>query len=148
MRMEGSIETLTHDGLVLAKIVRADFATTGVHFVTPQVYSQQLGYMRHAAGHVIVAHAHNLVPRTVEYTQEVLVIRKGQLRVDFYDDAGDYIESRLLRAGDVILLVRGGHGFEVVEDVDMIEIKQGPFVGEVDKRYFPAVETSRIKLPG
>ncbi len=144
--MTSQIEEVVHSGLVLALIVRADFQADGVAFLTPETYSQQLGYMRHPAGKVILAHAHNLKPRTVEYTQEVLVIRRGKLRVDFYDESGEYLESRMLVSGDVILLVHGGHGFEVLEDIDMIEIKQGPFVGQDDKRHFPNVDASRVKL--
>ena len=88
------------------------------------------------AGKSIIPHVHNLVMRHVDFTQEVLFLRKGRLRVDFFDDSRVYLESYVLGAGDVILLVSGGHGFEVLEDVEMFEVKQGPYVGEEDKTRF------------
>ena len=71
--------------------------------------------MRHPGGKVIAAHVHNPVPRSVAYTQETLFIKRGRLRVDFFDERQKYLESRELAAGDVILLIKGGHGFEVLE---------------------------------
>ena len=73
---------------------------------------------------------------SVAYTQETLFIKKGKLLVDFYDDEQSYLESRELVAGDVVLLIRGGHGFEVLEDLEMIEVKQGPYAGDQDKVRF------------
>ena len=66
----------------------------------------------------------------------MLLIKKGSLRVDFYDGSRNYLESRILAAGDVILLAAGGHGFEVLEEVEMIEVKQGPYAGDNDKTRF------------
>jgi len=120
----------------LAIIVRAEFSEPGIHFFTQPDFSQQLAYMHHPAGHLIEPHIHNPVPRQVHYTQEVLFIRKGRLRVDFYDEKREYLESRELHSGDVILLIAGGHGFKVLEEVEMIEVKQGPYVGEGDKTRF------------
>ena len=99
-----------------------------------------------SAGKVIDAHRHVAVPRNVELTQEVLVLRKGVLRVDFYRDDQTYLESRVLRGGDVILLAHGGHGFEVLEEIQMIEVKQGPYSGEGEKTRFPSVAQERIKI--
>ena len=78
-------------------------------------------------------------------TQEVLFIKKGILRVDFYDEYEDYLESRDLHAGDLILLISGGHGFHVIEEVEMIEVKQGPYAGDNDKKRFPGVGEEQIK---
>jgi hypothetical protein len=79
---------------------------------------------------------HNKVQREVFYTQEVLFIRKGKVKVDFYDDNRKYIDTRTLITGDVILLASGGHGFQMLEPTEIIEVKQGPFVGEHDKTRF------------
>jgi mannose-6-phosphate isomerase-like protein (cupin superfamily) len=89
---------------------------------------------------------HNPVSRNVHYTQEVLLIKSGKLRVDFYDDGQNYLESRVLEGGDVILLATGGHGFEVIEEVEMIEVKQGPYAGDQDKTRFTGVPAESIKL--
>ena len=92
--------------------------------------------MKHPKGRLIVPHLHNSVERIVYYTQEVLVIKKGVLKVDFYDTKTTYLFSRILNSGDVILLASGGHGFEIIEDLEMFEIKQGPYIGEQDKTRF------------
>ena len=133
------IDTITHAGEMLAIIVRAEFSKPGISFFTPNELSQQLAYMQHPAGKIIDAHVHNPVPRSVEYTQETLFIKSGKLRVDFFDDDQQYLESRELKAGDVILLIKGGHGFEVLEDLQMFEVKQGPYAGDTDKTRFVGV---------
>ena len=92
--------------------------------------------MKHPAGKLIDPHVHNPVPREVHYTQEVLFIKRGKVRVDFYSNEQVYIESRTLETGDTILLATGGHGFEMLEETEMIEVKQGPYAGEEDKTRF------------
>ena len=132
------ITEIRHNNEICAIILSRDFDKPGIHFVTPGGFSQQLAYMRHPAGKVIQAHVHNPVNRDVQYTLEVLLLRKGRLRVDFFDNDQTYLESRILEAGDVILLATGGHGFEVLEDIEMIEVKQGPYAGDHDKTRFYA----------
>ena len=134
--MIGLTEQIEHDGELLAIIVRNEYSKPGVSFLTPGDLSQQLAHIEHRAGWVIDAHFHNPMPRSVTSTQETLVIKRGRLRVDFYDERQIYLGSRVLTAGDVLLLVKGGHGFEVLEDVEMIEIKQGPYAGDRDKTRF------------
>lgn len=131
---------------LLAMIIRNDYICEGVDFITPNEYSQQVAYMHHSAGKVIDAHIHNLVHRNVVLTQEVLFIKQGRLRVDFYDDYEDYLESRILNAGDVVLLVSGGHGFHVLEEVEMIEVKQGPYSGDADKKRFAGIADGEVKI--
>jgi mannose-6-phosphate isomerase-like protein (cupin superfamily) len=140
------IERIEHAGSLLAIIVPARFRDSGVFFFTPDDLSQQLAFMRHPTGKLIQPHVHNPVQREVHYTQEVLFIRKGLLRVDFYTEQQTYLESRILEAGDAILLIQGGHGFEVLEEVEMFEVKQGPYVGEHDKTRFVAVAAEEIRL--
>lgn len=140
------IEHITSHDSLLALILRHDFRDPGVHFLTPHDLSQQLAYMRHPAGKIIEPHVHNPVSREVHYSQEVLLIRRGRVRVDFYDEAHRYLESRILEAGDTILLITGGHGFEVLEEVEMIEVKQGPYVGDGDKTRFAGISASEVRL--
>ena len=129
----------------MAIIIRNNYVCEGVDFITPSEYSQQVAYMHHSEGKVIDAHIHNLVHRNVVLTQEVLFVKKGILRVDFYDEYEDYLESRDLYAGDIILLVSGGHGFTVLEEVEMIEVKQGPYAGENDKKRFASVAECQVR---
>lgn len=139
-----NLEMIKKKDRLLAMIIRNNYTSEGVEFLTPNEYSQQVACMHHPAGKVIDAHVHNMVHRNVVLTQEVLFIKSGKLRVDFYDDYEDYIESRILTAGDVILLVSGGHGFQVLEEVDMIEVKQGPYSGDADKKRFKGIGENEI----
>lgn len=142
------IEKVIYDKKVFAIIIRRDYHEDGIHFLTEEDYSQQLAYMHHPKGKIIDAHVHNFESRNVVYTQEVLVIRKGIIRVDFYKENQSYIESYILHAGDIILLASGGHGFEVLEEVEMVEIKQGPYLGERDKIRFDGVNASEVIVRG
>lgn len=135
------VHRITHNDELLAIIISHKFADPGVHFFTPAEFSQQLGYIRHPAGKVIEPHVHNPVVREVYYTQEVLFIKRGKLRVDFYDTAKQFLESYILETGDTILLAAGGHGFVALEDVEMIEVKQGPYAGDRDKTRFTGQPT-------
>jgi len=140
------IERVESGGTVLAIILRNGVMEPGIHFFTPGEYSQQLGCMRHPAGHVIEPHVHNPVTRAVHFTHEALFLRRGRLRVDFYTDAKTYLESRELGAGDVILLIAGGHGFEAIEEIEMVEVKQGPYVGDADKTRFNGITAAQARL--
>ncbi len=130
------IEKIETNKGILAIIIYHQYRENGIQFFTPGDFSQQLAYMNRPKGYVIDPHVHNLVKREVHLTQEVLLIRKGKVRVDFYDDQKNYLENRVLETGDVILLAAGGHGFEMLEKTEMIEIKQGPYLGEEDKTRF------------
>ncbi len=140
------IEKITDNENILAIIIRSNFQKEGLHFFTPNNFSQQLAYMHHPKGKTIDAHCHTALPRNVEFTQEVLVIRKGVLRVDFYRSDKSYLESRILRDGDIILLAHGGHGFEVLEELEMIEVKQGPYCGDHEKTRFPSIAKDSLKI--
>ena len=130
----------------LAIILRNDFRSEGIEFFTPNYFSQQLGYMNRPLGYKIEPHVHNSVPREVHYTKEVLLIKSGKIRVDFYDNNQNYFESHILYKGDVILLAFGGHGFEMLEESEIIEIKQGPYAGDMDKTRFQSVSKDKIKI--
>ena len=140
----GQVEDIKKKDKLLAMIIRNDYICEGVDFITPSEYSQQVAYMHHPTGKVNDAHVHNLVHRNVVLTQEVLFIKKGRLRIDFYDEYEDYLESRELHAGDIILLVSGGHGFTVLDEVEMIEVKQGPYAGDNDKKRFEGILDNQI----
>ena len=130
------IQKIIYNSKLLAIIISKRFSKPGIHFFTEEDLSQQLAYMKHPTGKIIQAHIHNSVSRKVNDISEVLFIKNGRLRVDFYSDKQKYLESRILEAGDVILLLQGGHGFEVLEDLEMFEVKQGPYYEDLDKIHF------------
>jgi mannose-6-phosphate isomerase-like protein (cupin superfamily) len=140
------IESISAAGRVLAVILRTNHRELGIQFFTPGDFSQQLGYMNRPEGYVIPPHVHNPVPREVQYTKEVLFIKSGRVRVDFYNDDQTYLESRVLETGDVILLAYGGHGFEMLEPTEMIEVKQGPYAGDQDKTRFEGISADQAVI--
>lgn len=140
------IERICHDGIELALIIRHSFRAEGIEFFTPDEYSQQIGYMNRGRGYVIPPHVHNSVTRKVHFTREVLFIKSGKVRVDLYNDHYDYVESAIIESGDIILLANGGHGFEMIEDSEIFEVKQGPYAGDGDKTRFEPVSNSRLLI--
>jgi mannose-6-phosphate isomerase-like protein (cupin superfamily) len=140
------IQTIENNGTSLAIIIRRGYKSDGIAFFTPNTFSQQLGYMNRPTGYVIPPHVHNPVIREVQYTKEVLFIKSGRLRVDFYSEQQAYLESTILEAGDVILLAYGGHGFEMLEPTEIIEVKQGPYAGDQDKTRFEPIDSGEVKF--
>ena len=139
------MQVINHQGQILAIIIPHSFKQEGIKFFTPDSFSQQVGYMNRPKGYEIAPHTHNPVPRTIEWTQEVLYIKTGLVRMDLYTNEQEYLESLLLHKGDVVLLAHGGHGFYMIEPSEIIEVKQGPYVSEKDKNRFLASTHITIK---
>ena len=140
------IEFFKNKNVTYAIIIKNSYRDEGIKFLTPDNFSQQLGYMNRPEGYKIKPHLHNSISREVKFTNEFLFVKSGKVRVDFYDNNKIYIESRILLKGDIILLAEGGHGFEMLENSEMIEVKQGPFVGEADKTRFDPISKENIKI--
>lgn len=140
------LEKINCKDILYAIIVRSNFEKKGIYFFSDENDSQQLGYMNRPSGYTIQPHRHNLVKREVHLTQEVLFIKKGKVRVDFYSENQEYLQSTILNQGDVILLSNGGHGFKMLEESEIIEVKQGPYCGEMDKVRFTSVNENEIKF--
>lgn len=138
------VQRIINNEVLLGIILRSGFVKEGIEFFTSDDSSQQLGYMNRPKDYVIPPHRHNIVRRDVHLTQEVLFIRSGKVRVDFFDNYQNYVESTILFAGDVILLADGGHGFKMLEPSEIIEVKQGPYCGERDKVRFDAIDDERV----
>ena len=140
------IEKIINKKKLLSIIIRANYKSEGIKFFTPNDFSQQLGYMNRPKGYSIAPHNHNKVKREVLTTDETLIIKSGKVRIDFYDEKKKYLKSKILKKGDVILLVNGGHGFEMLEKTEIIEIKQGPYANDKDKTRFESVKKNKIKI--
>ena len=140
------MQNISDDSGLLAVIIRADFQADGIVFVTPNELPQQLGYMKRPAGYEIDPHVHVLKRYDVQYSSETLFIRKGKVRIDFYSEDRQYLSSEILMAGDVVLLSRGGHGFEMLEESEIIEVKQGPYESDNDKIRFEGIKKNQIIL--
>lgn len=140
------VEKIINKNLCLGIIIRYNYKKDGIEFFTNDNDSQQLGYMNRPKDYTIAPHRHNIVPREVHLTQEVLFIKAGKVRVDFFDNEQNYLQSSILNTGDVILLADGGHGFRMLEASEIIEVKQGPYCGEQDKVRFSPVDDHLIKI--
>ena len=145
LKLNNMIEKISYQNLPLAIIIRNNYKKEGIEFFTNDNDSQQLGYMNRPKDYIIPPHRHNLVKRDVHLTQEVLFIKSGKVRVDFFNNEQQYVKSSVLHPGDVILLSDGGHGFKMLEQSEMIEVKQGPYCGERDKvRFEPLMDKDVI----
>lgn len=138
------IQQIIHGDKLLSIIIRHSFQKEGIEFFTPNDFSQQLAYMKRPKDYLIAPHIHNPVPRQVQFTKEVLYLKSGKVRIDFYDDEQNYLESTILEAGDVILLAFGGHGFTMLEESEIIEVKQGPYAGDLDKTRFEPISNDKL----
>lgn len=116
-------------GRVLARVIHVGAMLTGADrgttFLTQPEEHLQVGALLHPAGRVIRPHVHRPFPRKVDVTSEVLLILSGSMRVDLYSDDWE-VQSIVVDRGDMLVLLSGGHGFTVLEDLEALEIKQGP----------------------
>ena len=131
-----TIEKIIHNNVVIAVIIYRSHKEDGINFLSSNDYSLQLGYMMRPTGYQILPHIHNLVQRHTVGTQEVLFIKSGEIRVDFYSSDRKFLESRLLSTGDTILFAGAGHGIEVIKEAEIIEVKNGPYTKDADKDRF------------
>ena len=141
------IEKIKYNNKLFALIVRGKYRNKkGISFFTEDKDIQQFGYMNHKKNHIIKPHIHKRQTRKLLHTSEVILILKGILRVDFYDIKKKYLFSKNIKENDIIMLVHGAHGFKVIKDVQMIEIKQGPYISKLDKIKFDGTNESKIKI--
>ena len=141
------IEKIIHKNKLLALIVRGTYRKKkGITFFTPNESTQQFGYMKHKKKYVIKPHLHKKRLTKIFQTTEVILLLKGILRVDFYNNFKKYLFSKILKSKDIIMLVSGGHGFKILKDVEMLEIKQGPYNLIKDKIKFENIDENKIKI--
>ncbi|MBI5623159.1 MAG: hypothetical protein HY924_05205 [Elusimicrobia bacterium] len=131
-----NIERISWKGRLLACVVRGRLDPRKTAFLTPPEFNLQVGFVAHPAGGVVDRHLHRPLRRSIIGTSEVLVVKKGRCWLDVYDDGRKKVATRLLRAGDILFLVAGGHGFRMLEDTVFLEVKQGPYTGLDEKERF------------
>jgi|TARA_B100000959_G_scaffold281031_1_gene344183 hypothetical protein len=141
------IEKIIYKKKLLALIVRGKYRNKkGITFFTPNNAIQQFGYMKHKKQHIIKPHLHKKRLTKIFYTTEVILLLKGILRIDFYNRFKKYLFSKILKEKDIIMLVQGGHGFKVLKNIEMLEIKQGPYNLIKDKIKFENIGDSKVKF--
>ncbi len=139
------IEVIKHKSFIFGYIVRYK-KKGGVNFLTPSNLSHQVGFIKHKKNHEIIPHLHLVNKRKINYTSEVLIIQKGKIRVDLYSLKKNYLFSKILKKNDILILVRGAHGFKILNDCEMLEIKQGPFNKKIDKIRFEKKNNKKLKI--
>ena len=139
------IQPISHKKRIFGYIIKYR-KKNGVNFLTPKELSHQVGFIKHKSKHVIKPHKHYKNIRRIEYTSEVLIILSGKLRVDFYNNKEKYLFSKVIKKNDIIILNNGGHGFKVLETVEMIEVKQGPYNIKTDKKVFNSIDDKSVKI--
>ena len=141
------IEKIIYAKKLFALIVRGKYRKKrGITFFTPNESTQQFGYMKHKKKYIIKPHLHKKRTTKILYTTEVILLLKGKIRVDFYNSNKKYLFSKIINEKDIIMLVHGGHGFKILKDVEMLEIKQGPYNLIKDKVKFEKIDEKKIKI--
>jgi hypothetical protein len=128
------METIEHEGVRYAEVIRASASVDKTIFFSPAESSFQFGLLAHQAGYLEEPHYHREFSRTVSDLQQMFVVQKGVVGVRLYADDGSLLREIVLHPGDAIVLVHGAHAIRVIEDMQCISVKQGPFLGvEYDK---------------
>ena len=139
------IEVIKYKKSIFGYIIRYK-RKNGVNFFTPPNLSQQVGFIKHKKNHNIIPHLHLKNQRKINYMSEVLIIQKGKIRVDLFSLKKKYLFSKILKKDDILILIKGAHGFKVLDNCEMIEIKQGPFDKKVDKIRFEKNKKEKLIL--
>jgi oxalate decarboxylase/phosphoglucose isomerase-like protein (cupin superfamily) len=134
------IEIVKDDEEELAIIVRRDSFVDGVKFITPEQFPLQFGLLRYKKGGVARPHMHPNITRTINQTQELIHVEKGKIKLDIFNSRGELYASRILSEGDSAFFISGGRGWVALEEAEIFEVKQGPFMGEKDKIILEAEE--------
>lgn len=120
----------------LAIIINHEFEPEATQFITSPEHLQQVGFVKYSHGGTIAPHYHTPLERHIVGTPETLFVRSGKVEVSLYDDGQILVTRRILEVGDVLVLLSGGHGFKMLEDTVLLEVKQGPYTGLVEKVRF------------
>jgi len=141
------IEKISHKKKIIALIIKTKkVKKRGAYFYSPKNFTQQVGLINHSSKYSIQPHTHQSYPRKINKTSEVLYVKSGVIRVDFYNNKKEYFLSKLLKKDDLIILVDGSHGFKIIKKCKLIEVKQGPFIKSLDKKRFKAIDEKKIKI--
>lgn len=129
-----SIESIEYNGIRYAELIWADTKVEETIFFSPPDSSFQFGLLAHEAGFVEPPHYHKPFSRQIKDLQQMFIVQRGVVAVQLYNDEGSLLREVILHPGDAIVLIHGTHAIRVIEDMQCISVKQGPFLGaENDK---------------
>jgi hypothetical protein len=131
-----SLEQVISNNLIVSIIIRKNYANEkDLEFFTKPDDFIQFGFMRRNKGHIVKKHFHNTYQRTINKTQEVIFLKKGSFIISFFNESFDFIEKKIISAGDIVLILSQAHEIEMIEDCEFHEVKNGPFDEKKDKTY-------------
>src|SRR5687767_3634727 len=140
-QLKSGVETVEHNGTRYAEIIWANTRVPITKFFSPDESSLQFGLLAHEAGFVEAPHYHKPVKREIDDLQQMFVVQRGVVQVDLYDDDGVLLRSVVLKAADAIVLIHGVHAIKVLEDMQCLSVKQGPFLGDHNDKVFVKVKS-------
>lgn len=129
-------EVIERNGKRYAEIIWAETSLAETRFFSPAESSFQFGVLAHEAGFIEATHYHKPIKREIEDLQQMFVVQKGVIAVEFYDDEGRLFKDVILKKGDAITLIHGAHSIKVIEKMQCISVKQGPFFGDENDKVF------------
>jgi hypothetical protein len=124
------VEVVEHGGTRYAEVIRATETVDHTTFFSPAESSFQFGLLAHRSGYQEPPHYHQEFTREIHDLQQMFVVQRGVVAVSLYSDDGQLLEEVVLRTGDAIVLIHGVHAIRVIEDLQAISVKQGPFLGD------------------
>ena len=139
------IEIIKYKHFIFGYIIRYK-KKGGVNFLTPAKLNHQVGFLKHKKNHEIIPHLHLINKRKINYTSEVLIIQKGKIRIDLYNSKKKYLFSKIAKKNDIVILIKGAHGFKILNNCEILEIKQGPFNDKEDKIKFAHSKIKKILI--
>ena len=134
-----NLEFIDKNGKRYAEIIWADSRVSSTVFFSPPESSFQFGLLAHAAGFIEAPHYHLPISRQIDDLQQMFVVQRGIVEVLLYDDEGELIRTVILKSGDAIVLIHGVHAIKVLEDMQCLSVKQGPFMGDKNDKIFVKV---------
>jgi hypothetical protein len=138
-----SIESVEYNGIKYAEIIWAGTKVESTTFFSPPESSFQFGLLAHRAGFVEPPHYHKAIVRQIDDLQQMFVVQYGVIAVELYNDKGELLREIIMNPGDAIVLIHGAHAIRVIEDMQCISVKQGPFLGTENDKVFIEVKNDR-----
>ncbi len=136
-----AVESVAYNGKRYAEIIWADTCVEHTTFYSPADSSFQFGLLAHRAGFVEPPHYHATFRREIDDLQQMFVVQRGVVEVQLFTDEGQLLRQIELRQGDGIVLIHGVHAIRVIEDMQCISVKQGPFLGPERDKVFVEVKS-------
>ena len=130
------MEIKDKNGKLLAMIIDYESVNQSKHFATKNNQELQVATFNLEKNEEIIKHIHPPQDRNIKTTSEVLIVLKGKIEYEIYDEDLEFCASGVVGSGSMLVLINGGHGLRIIDDAKFIEVKQGPYDESTDKVRF------------